>query len=98
MDNLKPFLELKTSSVRPFKQGKLTVTPEAQALVLRLPFMGFVWNRPVAVVVEQDGRRERYAILDVTRVVVLAMAVVGTAAAVSSLLAPLFVIKVRKSG
>ena len=90
-------MELKTSPGKPVKRGKLTVTPESQALALRLPFMGFVWNRPVAVVVEQDGRRERYAIFDVTRAAVLAMAAAGTAVAVSSLLLQKFVKRARNS-
>jgi hypothetical protein len=58
----------------------MTVTPEAQALVVSLPYMRFVWNRPVAVVVEQDGRRERIQIFDVTRTAILTM--IGAAGAI----------------
>lgn len=47
-------------------QGYL-VTPQVQSLQLNLPFGRFVWSRPVAVVVEKDGLRERVAINDVTR-------------------------------
>lgn len=45
-----------------------TVTPESRALIVRLPFGGFVWNRPVAVLVEREGQTERIAIHDVTRI------------------------------
>jgi len=37
-------------------------------LIVRLPFGGFVWNRPVAVLVEREGQTERIAIHDVTRI------------------------------
>lgn len=44
------------------------VTPQVQSLQLNLPFGGFVWSRPVALVVEREGVRERIPIIDVTRV------------------------------
>jgi hypothetical protein len=55
----------------PVQRNGLTVTPLAQSLRVRLPFgpagWGFVWNRPAAVLVEQNGRVERLPIVDVTR-------------------------------
>jgi hypothetical protein len=36
--------------------------------VVRLPKGGFVWNRPTAVLVEQDGQARRIPIVDVTRI------------------------------
>lgn len=54
--------------------GDRTVTPVAQALRLRAPFGGFVWSRPVAVVVTEGGDVTRYPIVDVTRVALWAMA------------------------
>jgi hypothetical protein len=66
---------------QPVTVGGRTVTPQAQVLSLRLPFGGFVWNRPVAVVVEENGRSQRLPILDVTRMMMLAVAVVSTAVA-----------------
>ena len=51
----------------------ITVTPISKVLSVRLPFGGFVWNRPQAVVVERDGRVERIPILDVTRMVQLGL-------------------------
>lgn len=49
------------------------VTPQAQALSVRLPLGGIVWNRPLAVLVEQDGRTQQIPILDVTRITQLAI-------------------------
>lgn len=72
---------------QPVTVGGRTVTPQAQVLSLRLPFDrsavagGFVWNRPVAVVVEENGRYQRIPIPDVTRMMILAVAVVSTAVA-----------------
>jgi hypothetical protein len=82
----KPFVELKTGTGNPIKRGNMTITPQAQALVVRLPYCGFVWNRPVAMLVEVDGRRERFPILDVTRVAVLAMAATSAALSLGAIL------------
>jgi hypothetical protein len=46
----------------------VTVTPQSRALLLRLPKGGLVWNRPTAVLVEQDGRVRRIPIVDITRI------------------------------
>jgi hypothetical protein len=73
MATWKPFVELKTSTGRPISRGDLTLIPQAQALTVHFPFGGFVWNRPVAVLVERDGRRERFPIFDGTRAALLAM-------------------------
>ena len=95
MASWKPFVELKTSSGKRIERGNVTITPQAQALTVRFPYGGFVWNRPVAVIVEQDGRQqERITIVDVTRVAVLAMA---GAAAVMTLGSVAAVIAGRRS-
>ncbi|MFW6068715.1 MAG: hypothetical protein ACOC9E_03945 [Chloroflexota bacterium] len=44
------------------------VTPQVQSLHLNLPFGGFVWSRPVALMVEKEGMRERVPIIDATRI------------------------------
>ena len=67
---------------QPVTVGERTVTPQAQVLSVRLPFGGFVWNRPAAVLVEENGRVQRLPIPDVTRMIVLATIVVSTAVAV----------------
>jgi hypothetical protein len=45
------------------------VIPEARSLVLRGPWGGFVWSRPVAVSVEREATAERLPIVDVTLLV-----------------------------
>lgn len=54
-------------------RGDVAVTPQSQALIVRWTRGGWVWNRPVAVLVERDGRRRRVPIVDVTRVVQLGL-------------------------
>ena len=90
MGTWKPFVELKTSTGKPIKRGNVIIIPQSQALVVRLPFCGFVWNRPVAMLVEVDGRQERFPILDVTRVTVLAMAGAGVALSLGAVLVTIF--------
>lgn len=53
---------------QPVTVGGLTITPQSQALTVRFPYGGFVWNRPVAVIVEEEGQIKRIPIVDVTRV------------------------------
>jgi hypothetical protein len=50
------------------------LTPVAQALRVRTPLGGFVWNRPVAVLVDSEGQVTRIPIVDVTRIALWAMA------------------------
>lgn len=57
----------------PATAGDVTVTPEAKAITVRFPNAGFVWNRPVAILVERDGQTERIPIVDVTRMVQLGL-------------------------
>jgi len=73
MSPWKPFVQYKTSKGEPVKRGDATIIPQAKALVVRLPYVGFVWNRPVAILVEQNGVMQRFPITDVTRVVIVAM-------------------------
>ena len=54
-------------------RGEVAVTPQSRALVIRGRHGGWVWNRPVAVLVERDGQERRIPVLDVTRMVQLAL-------------------------
>ncbi|HEY3078830.1 MAG TPA: hypothetical protein VGM69_02875 [Chloroflexota bacterium] len=67
----------------PVTVGRVRLVEQSGALVVRLPFGGFVWHRPVAVRVEGDGENRRVAIRDVTRVAQLAL--FGLAALVAAL-------------
>ncbi len=66
-------VEYRIRDGRPIVVGDLTVTPRCRALAVRLPFGGYVWNRPVGVLVERDGRVERLPIFDLTRVLQIAL-------------------------
>jgi hypothetical protein len=57
----------------PVVQGDVTITPEAQALTIRLPTGGVVWNRPSAVLIEQGDRVARLPIIDITRLAQVAL-------------------------
>lgn len=73
MDDRKKLISLENRSGDPVTVGGVTVTPQSQALVIRLPFFRFVWNRPLAVLVERDGRAERIPVVDVTRLVLIGL-------------------------
>lgn len=62
--------------------GDALITPVAQALIVRTPVGGFVWNRPLAVRIERRGRVEQRRLLDVTRLAQAALLASGIAAGV----------------
>ncbi|MFN8488800.1 MAG: hypothetical protein U0350_14455 [Caldilineaceae bacterium] len=66
-----PFLRWTTQAGAPITIHDTTITPLAQALTIRWSGGGFVWNRPVALLVNRNGQREQISILDVTRLVQL---------------------------
>lgn len=67
MQRLGEIFEWRTISGDKIAIGDTTITPQSQALIVRWPNGGFVWNRPVAVLVERDEGTERIPIVDVTR-------------------------------
>jgi hypothetical protein len=73
MAGFNDMFQWQTLSGDPVTVGDVTVTPQSQALSIRWPNGGFVWNRPVAMLVERNGEIERIPIIDVTRVAQLAL-------------------------
>ena len=69
MAQLGEFMRWTTLAGTPVTVNELTVTPLAQSLTLRWGQGGFVWNRPVAVLLSRDGQSKRVPIPDVTRLV-----------------------------
>jgi hypothetical protein len=74
MPNLRNFIRLETQLGEPLTVGATTITPQSQALIVRLPFLGFVWNHPIGVIVERGGQTHRRPIVDVTRYAMGALA------------------------
>jgi hypothetical protein len=75
MTRVKDVIQWQTISGNPVTMGDVSVTPQSQALTIRLPFGGFVWNRPVAVLVEhgESHRVESIPVVDVTRIIQLGL-------------------------
>jgi hypothetical protein len=71
---IRDLISWETSEGPVLQLGDRTVTPVAQALRLRTPLGGLVWNRPVAVVVAEGDDITRHPIVDVTRIALWAMA------------------------
>ena len=74
----------------------VTVTPIARTLTVRTGFGGLVWNRPVGVRVERNGRVEQLRIVDLTRAIQVGLLASGAVAAVA--LAVLVRRKEQRSG
>lgn len=67
MSTLKEVFQWQTLAGDKVTVGGITVTPKSQALTIRWPNGGLVWNRPTAILVERDGQPEQIPIVDVTR-------------------------------
>ena len=71
MSRFREMVHWQTISGKPVTAGDLTVTPQSWTLIIRSPYGCWVWNRPVAVQVEQANRPSaspaRIPIVDVTR-------------------------------
>jgi hypothetical protein len=61
-------IQLQIRSGAPIAVGDVTITPQSRALAVRWPGGGWVWNRPVGVLVERGGETNSIPILDLTRV------------------------------
>jgi hypothetical protein len=68
---LKDLFQVQTVSGQPVTVDNITVTPQSQALIGRLPIGGFVWHRPTTILVERDGTAKRFPIIDITRILQL---------------------------
>ena len=67
MAQLTDFIQLKTVQGTAVHTPHHTIIPESQALIIKFPYGGFVWQRPTAVLVQQGDQTQRHPITDVTR-------------------------------
>ena len=74
-----------TATGEPVTMGGTTLTTESQALVVRWPRGGWIWNRPVAITIEEGGETRRVPIVDVTRLVQVALVATSVAFVVVTL-------------
>ena len=67
MNRLREMVQLETHCGETIVASGVRVTPQSRALTVTWPGGGWVWNRPVALQVEQDGEVQQIPIVDVTR-------------------------------
>jgi hypothetical protein len=65
--------------------GDVVATPQSQALTVRWPCGGWVWNRPTAVLVARGEESKRIPIVDVTRVAQVGLYGLGLVCAIVGL-------------
>lgn len=73
MTQLTDFIQLKTVQGTAVTTPQHTLIPESQAIVVKFPFGGFVWQRPTAVLVQTGAQTQRHPIVDVTRLATLSV-------------------------
>jgi hypothetical protein len=86
MARLKDIFRVQTLSGDPLAVQGVNITPQSQAVVVRWANGGWVWNRPVAVLVERDGETERIPMVDVTRMAQLGLFALSIAFSVLTLI------------
>ena len=86
MSRLNDRMKWQTVSGEEVRVGDVTLTPQSQALTIRWPNGGFVWNRPVAVLVERGGQTERIPVVDVTRIAQLTLLGLGFVSSIAALM------------
>ena len=76
MPALSRIIRIETHYGAPVESASATITPVSRALIVNLGRLAFVWNRPAAVLVEQDDSRRRLPIPDPTGLFLAAVAIV----------------------
>jgi hypothetical protein len=69
MPNPGAIVRMTIQNGEPTTIGDVTVTLRSRTFVVRLPFGGFVWNRPIGVTVRRGEDVEELPIRDWTRVI-----------------------------
>ncbi len=67
------FFQLGRRTSEPVRVDQTLLTYESLVLLLRWPGGGWVWNWPLAVHVDREGKTERIFIVDVTRLAQIAL-------------------------
>jgi hypothetical protein len=66
-------LQIQTRSGTPIELEDITLQPVSQSISWIKPKWGFVWNRPYALKVEQDGETRQVPIRDLTQIALVAL-------------------------
>jgi hypothetical protein len=81
MNQLNPLFRYSETALTPIEIGEYTIRPVANAAALQWPFGGLVWNRPVAIEVQQGDQIERIPIPDGTRLAQIGAMIAGVGVA-----------------
>jgi len=77
MSSLSDFVQWRVADGEPITVGGRTITPQVQYLLIRWRNGAWLWNRPLAVLVEKEGQIERLPIIDITRLAQLGLLGLG---------------------
>lgn len=65
---LREWVNLETVTGEAVQAGDLLLRPQAQVLRLRWPWGGYVFNRPVGVLIDDGEQVTRIPVIDATRI------------------------------
>jgi len=67
MMRFQDLFQVQKASGEPVMIGDLSITPQSQAIIVRLPKGALVWNRPTAILVKRGTQVKQIPIVDFTR-------------------------------
>jgi len=77
--NIRQLIQWETKAAPAIHHEGQTITPQSQAITFRLPLPNpqagivYVWNRPVAVLVEEGGEVTRIPIYNLNRIMIFTL-------------------------
>lgn len=89
------FFQLNSHNEKEIECGNIRLTPQSQSLIIGRGPGKFVWNRPLAVIVEREGKLERIPVIDLTRIAQLGIFAIGV---IGSIIGIFKMIKKQKEG
>lgn len=82
MARLNQIVRVETQHGTPVSTERGVISPVSQAIFVRFPFGGYVWNRPIAIEVQTEYGVDRLRIRDVTLMAQLSLYMFAFIAAV----------------
>jgi hypothetical protein len=67
MIDISKWVSYETRNGDPIHAGEITVTPHNGVLTVRWPNGAWIWNRPLAITVEEGSFVHRQPVVDITR-------------------------------
>ncbi|MFN2189588.1 MAG: hypothetical protein ACK2T3_12565 [Candidatus Promineifilaceae bacterium] len=73
MEKIRKILHVETLMGEPIQAGEMVITPVSQAVILKIPHFGAVWNRPHQIRITEGESKTSVQIVNITRIAQIAI-------------------------